>query len=225
WACAASFSANATSSERRQIRYWAFWQLALSGNLLLLIAQDVVSFYLGFSVMSVAAYGLIVHNRGPLPRRAGRIYLQLAILGEMLLFVGIVIQVDAAGGLIRFDQLQDTPLTPIPALLILLGFGLKAGFWPLHMWLPLAHPAAPAPASAVLSGAMIKAGILGLWRFLPAGDTLLQEWSTMLLLVGCISAFYGVVLGMMCVKAKSVLAFSSVSQMGYALIIVALAWH
>ena len=225
WACAASFAVHSKGLERRQVRFWSFWQLAFSGNLLLIIAQDVVSFYLGFSIMSIAAYGLIVHNRGPLPRRAGRIYLQLAILGEMLLFVGIVLLVDAAGGQIRFDQIQGTPLTPAIAALLLLGFGLKAGFWPLHMWLPLAHPAAPAPASAVLSGAMIKAGILGLWRFLPAGDVLLQDWSVLLLSTGCISAFYGVALGLLCTKAKSVLAFSSVSQMGYALVIVALAWY
>ncbi len=225
WACAALFAVHSRGFERRQVRFWSFWQLAFSGNLLLIIAQDVVSFYLGFSIMSIAAYGLIVHNRGPLPRRAGRIYLQLAILGEMLLFVGIVLLVDAADGQIRFDQIHGTPLTPTIVLLLLLGFGLKAGFWPLHVWLPLAHPAAPAPASAVLSGAMIKAGILGLWRLLPAGDPLLLDWSVLLLLTGCISALYGVALGLLCTKAKSVLAFSSVSQMGYALVIVALAWH
>ena len=59
--------------------------------------------------------------------------------------------------------------------LLLAGFGLKAGLVPLHVWLPLAHPAAPMPASAVLSGAIIKAGIIGLIRFLPRGGAL-PEW-------------------------------------------------
>ena len=55
------------------MRFWIFWQLSLWGNLVLIVAQDAISFYLGFSVMSLSAYGLIVHNKGPQPRRAGRV--------------------------------------------------------------------------------------------------------------------------------------------------------
>jgi formate hydrogenlyase subunit 3/multisubunit Na+/H+ antiporter MnhD subunit len=94
-----------------------------------------------------------------------------------------------------------------------MGFGLKAGLVPLHVWLPLAHPAAPMPASAVLSGAIIKAGIIGLIRFLPIEVTP-PEWGQVLVVIGFVTAFWGVAIGITQRNPKTVLAYSSVSQMG-----------
>ncbi len=207
------------------LRFWLCWLLALGGNLLLVIAQDALSFYVGFSAMSLAAYALVVHEGGSGPRRAGRLYLQLAVCGEMILFGVFASRAFAADGNLDFGHWQTVPVDASTVVLLLLGFGLKAGFWPLHFWLPLAHPAAPAPASAVLSGAMIEAGILGLWRCLPADDPLLAQWAEGLLGLGLISALGGVLLGLICSRAKAVLAYSSVSQMGYLLAILALAWR
>lgn len=225
WGCASRFAVADLSDGRHLRRFWLFWLLSLAGNVLLIIAQDAASFYIGFTLMSLSAYGLVVHLRGPAPRQAGRIYLQLAVLGEMLIYAGMLLRMHEAGGLLGFVDWQSVPTSGLTAGLLLVGFGLKAGFWPLHVWLPLAHPAAPAAASAVLSGAMIKAGILGLWRFLPAEDVLLQQLAIWLLAAGAISAFYGVVLGLLQHQAKAALAYSSVSQMGYLLIILALGWQ
>lgn len=225
WGCASRFAVADLSDGRHLQRFWLFWILSLTGNLLLVIAQDAVSFYIGFTLMSLSAYGLVVHLRGPAPRQAGRIYLQLAVLGEMLIYAGMLLRMHEAGGLLGFVDWQSVPTSGLTAGLLIVGFGLKAGFWPLHVWLPLAHPAAPAAASAVLSGAMIKAGILGIWRFLPAEDVLLQEWANWLLIIGGISAFYGVLLGLLQHRAKAALAYSSVSQIGYLLIILALGWQ
>ncbi len=225
WLIGSRFASFDLHGDPHARRFWACWLLALSGNLLLIIAADAASFYIGFTLMSLAAYGLVVHLGGPKPRQAGRIYLQLAVLGEMLLYAGLMMRVHEAGGLLLLADWQQVPLSPLTAALLLVGFGLKAGFWPLHVWLPLAHPAAPAAASAVLSGAMIKAGILGLWRFMPENDPLLQSWGPALVIVGLISALLAVVLGLLQSKAKTVLAYSSVSQMGYLLIILALAWQ
>lgn len=224
WACASVFAAGSLRQDPHRLRFWGFWLLALSGNFLLVIAQDGLSFYVGFTMMSLAAYGLVVHFGGPLPRRAGRLYLQLAVTGEMLIFAGLLMRAHGAGGALDFESWQTVPLEPLTLVLLLVGFGLKAGFWPLHVWLPLAHPAAPSPASAVLSGAMIKAGILGLWRFLPDQDPLLQQWAGVLVALGLFSAFYGVLVGLMSAKAKTALAYSSISQMGYLLMIMAIAW-
>lgn len=224
WGCASVYACRDLAGDRYRLRFWCCWMLSLCGNLLLIIAQDAGSFYVGFSLMSLAAYGLIVHLRGPAPRQAGRLYLQLAILGEMLIFAGMMLRIHEAGGALALTTWQGVPTGWLTAAALLLGFGLKAGFWPLHVWLPLAHPAAPAAASAVLSGAMIKAGILGLWRFLPEQDPLLQSWALPLLAVGAISAFYGVALGLLQTRAKSALAYSSVSQIGYLLVVLALAW-
>ncbi|WLD57642.1 hypothetical protein NFC81_13115 [Salinispirillum sp. LH 10-3-1] len=224
WAAASVFSWVSQRAHAQRLRYWVFWLLALSGNLLLIIAQDGASYYVGFTMMSLSAYGLVVHNGGPGPRHAGRVYLQLAILGEMLIYAGLLMRIFEANGLLNLADWLPAPTNTLTAVLLIVGFGLKAGFWPLHVWLPLAHPAAPAAASAVLSGAMIKAGVLGLWRFLPEADPWLQQAAPVLVGIGLISAFFGVVVGLYQVKAKSALAYSSVSQVGYLLIIVSLAW-
>lgn len=224
WGCAAVFANSSLSRDPRRLRFWAFWQLALAGNLLLIIATDALSFYLGFSAMSLSAYGLIVHRGGPGPRRAGRLYLLLAICGEMLLLAGLLLRTHATGQAFDFASWQAHPIDHLTLALLLLGLGLKAGFWPLHVWLPLAHPEAPAPASAVLSGAMLKAGILGIWRCVPEADPTLAAWSTLLLAAGIFGALYAGALGLCAGKSKAVLAWSSVSQMGWMLMILALAW-
>ncbi|PRB80450.1 proton-conducting transporter membrane subunit [Pseudomonas sp. MYb185] len=225
WACASRFAVTDMAHDDRQQRFWIFWLLALLGNLLLVIAGDAGSFYAGFTLMSLSAYALVAHQRGPAPRQAGRLYLQLAVLGEMLIYAGMLMRIHEAGGALALEVWRETPIGTWSAALLLVGFGLKAGFWPLHVWLPLAHPAAPAAASAVLSGAMIKAGILGLWQFLPAEDPLLREWTPWLLAAGAISALYGVALGLLQTRSKALLAYSSISQVGYLLIILALAWQ
>ncbi len=225
WGCAGVFASSSQRDDPKRMRFWTFWLLALSGNLLLIIATDALSFYLGFSAMSLSAYGLIVHQGGPGPRRAGRLYLQLAICGEMALLAALMLRSHAADGDFSFVAWQTLPMDGLTLLLLLIGLGLKAGFWPLHVWLPLAHPAAPAPASAVLSGAMLKAGFLGLWRCLPEQDSLLSGWADVLLAVGIFGAIYPALLGLCAGKAKAVLAYSSVSQMGYLLMVLALAWH
>ena len=204
-------------------RFWLLWMTACSGNLLLIISQDAISFYVGFSMMSLAAYALVVHEGTPAARRAGRLYLQLAILGEVLLLAGIIIQVEYSGST-QFTTWDAEGLSPWAIAPLICGLGLKAGFWPLHVWLPLAHPAAPAAASAVLSGAMIKAGIMGMWIFLPPG-ALLAAWSPWLMATGLISALFGIVAGLTRSNVKQALAYSSISQMGYLLFIVAVGWQ
>lgn len=151
--------------------------------------------------------------------------MQLAICGEMALLAGLMLRSHAAGGDFTFVAWQALPMDGLTLSLLLVGLGLKAGFWPLHVWLPLAHPAAPAPASAVLSGAMLKAGLLGIWRCLPEHDPLLSSWAEVLLAIGVFGAIYPALLGLIAGKAKAVLAYSSVSQMGYLVMLLALAWR
>lgn len=222
WLLVGAFSVFSQAADEKAGRYWLFFGLCFAGNMLLIAAQDALSFYLGFSLMSLAAYGLVIHNRSPAARRAARLYLQLAILGELLLFSGLLLRASAAQGQFDWHSWQQVPLEPLTLVLLLLGLGLKAGFWPLHVWLPQAHPVAPAPASALLSGVMIKAGLLGLLMFLPASDSLLISWAPFLLILGIVSAFYGAIAGLLQSAPKVILAYSSVSQMGYLLLLFAL---
>lgn len=230
WGVAGIYGARAHRAEEHELRFWLFWLLALCGNGLLIIARDGVSFYTGFTVMSLSAYGLVTHTGTPDARRAGRLYLQLALLGEMLLLAGLMVRAYAAGiadgnpQALDFQYWQSVPVQPLELALLMLGLGIKAGFWPLHIWLPQAHPAAPAAASAVLSGAMIKAGILGLWHVLPAGDPLLQSCAPALVTIGLAGALISAVMGVLVAHPKAVLAWSSVGQSGYLLMILAAGW-
>ncbi|MDP4536215.1 proton-conducting transporter membrane subunit [Alkalimonas collagenimarina] len=222
WLAAACYSV--TFIKRQVGFYWLFFIVAMSGNLLLIVAQDVLGFYLGFALMSLSAYALVIHSGSSQARRAGRLYLQLAIVGELLLFAAIVLRVHESDGNLALAELTMDSIQPLTLLLLLLGFGLKAGFFPLHVWLPQAHPAAPAPASAVLSGAMIKAGLFGLWVFVPASAVVVQQWAVVLLVLGLCSALFGAVIALWHQQSKVVLAYSSVSQMGYMLMALAIVW-
>jgi multicomponent Na+:H+ antiporter subunit A len=199
-------------------RFALWWLLTLTGSIGVFMAADLVSFYLMFSMVSLAAYGLIVDDGTPRARRYGLIYVALAVLGEAFLLMAFVLLAQATRGdslLIR-DAVAALPASPwrdSTLALLILGFGVKIGLVPFHVWMPLAYRAAPIPAAAVLSGAAVKAGVIGLIRFLPL-DTALSGWGEALAAAGLFAAFYGVAIGVTQSNAKSVLAFSSVSQMG-----------
>jgi multicomponent Na+:H+ antiporter subunit A len=199
-------------------RFAEWWLLTLTGSLGVFIAADLVSFYLVFSMVSLAAYGLIVDEGTPRARRYGLIYVALAVLGEAFLLMAFVLLAEATPGdsLLIADAvgaLAESPWRDPTLALLILGFGVKIGLVPFHVWMPLAYRAAPIPAAAVLSGAAVKAGVIGLIRFLPL-DAALPGWGEALAAAGLVSAFYGVAIGITQSNPKTVLAFSSVSQMG-----------
>jgi formate hydrogenlyase subunit 3/multisubunit Na+/H+ antiporter MnhD subunit len=198
--------------------------VTLAGNVTLLLAGDVITLYAGFAVMTFAAYGLVVHDRTAAALRAGRVYVVLAAVGEVLLLGGLLLAVGEAGST-AFEPVASAIASSgrrdLIVGLLLAGFGVKAGVVPLHVWLPLAHPAAPIPASAVLSGTMIKAGLVGWLRVLPLGEVALPGWSTLLLVSGLAGAFLAVVAGLLQDDPKVVLAYSSISQMGLIAVTVA----
>jgi formate hydrogenlyase subunit 3/multisubunit Na+/H+ antiporter MnhD subunit len=202
--------------ERRRA-FLAFFAATFAGNLGLILARDAAGFYLFFALMTFAAYGLIIFDATPQARRAGRVYIVLAVIGEAFLLGGLLL---AAAGAETLDiahlraAAAASPQRDLIVALLLVGFGVKAGAPGLHMWLPLAHPVAPTPASAVLSGAMIKAGLLGWLQFLPLGEAALPAWGAALAAMGLAAAFYGALVGVMQDDAKTVLAYSSISQMG-----------
>ncbi|OOG24725.1 NADH/ubiquinone/plastoquinone (complex I) [Thioalkalivibrio denitrificans] len=213
WGGAGLYALEYLRGDAHASRFHLFFLLAMSGNLGLVLAADAVGFYVFFALMSLASYGLVIHAGGAEVRRAGRIYLILAVLGEVALFAGLAMQVAAAGGL-HFTQLAGAPLSPLSAALLVIGFGIKAGLVPLHVWLPLAHPAAPTPASAVLSGVMIKAGLLGWLRLLQLDGPGWPELGTLLLVLGIAGALLAAAAGVLQRRPKTILAYSSISQMG-----------
>lgn len=209
--------ASTSISASRQAHFFSWFNLALAGNIGLILAQDMLNFYLFFTLMSLASYGLIIHTRTAEAWRAGTCYIILVMLGEAAIFAALLLAATAAGTL-SFEHARPVLGHSVWLDMILLtawlGFGIKAGVLGLHVWLPLAHPVAPAPASAVLSGVMIKAGLLGWLRLLPLGETMLPAWGAFWIILGLTAAFYAVVIGLTQRDAKTLLAYSSISQMG-----------
>lgn len=195
-----------------------WWLMTLTGSLGIFMAADMISFYLFYTLVSLAAYGLVAYDGTPAAKRAASIYVALAILGEAFLLMAFVLLAAAApdGSLLIRDAVAAMPTSPwrdATLALLFLGFGLKIGSVLLHIWMPLTYSAAPIPAAAVLSGAAVKAGVIGLIRFLPF-EAPVPVWGEVLVAVGLISAFYGVAIGITQANPKTVLAYSSISQMG-----------
>jgi formate hydrogenlyase subunit 3/multisubunit Na+/H+ antiporter MnhD subunit len=217
WLVAGIYARAYLPSPASRKRFFVYFLLAMSGNLGLIVALDIMTYFAFFALMSFASYGLVVHDRTPEAIRAGRVYMMLVIVGEMLLFASMILVMRTSDSLV-FDAVGPAVLQSetrnLILLLTLLGFGIKVGAFGLHMWLPLAHPVAPTPASAVLSGAMIKAGLLGWLRMLPLGDAALPLWGGAIVIAGLAAAFFGALVGLTQRNPKTVLAYSSISQMG-----------
>ena len=206
------------AGRKHQPRFALWWLLTLSGSLGVFVAGDLVSFYALYALASLPAYGLIAFEGGDEDRAAGRITLAAALIGEGLVLAAFVLlSVSAAGqGVAIAAVMNALPASPHAAMiiaLVVIGFGLKIGMVPLHGWMPLSYSAGPLAATAVLSGATSKAGLIGLIRFLPS-DAAMPLAGALILAAGLFSAFYGAVLGLTQSNPRSVLAYSSVSQLG-----------
>jgi multicomponent Na+:H+ antiporter subunit A len=170
------------------------------------------------------ASALVLHDGTPQAWHAGAVYLGLALLAEAFLLGGFVLLAQAmpGGSLLIRDAaaaLAGSPWRDLTLALLIAGFAMKAGMVPLHFWMPLAYEAAPIPAAAVLSGAVVKASILGLIRFVPL-DTALPLWGGALATAGLFATLYGVAIGVTQAHPKVVLAYSSVSQIGFILAVI-----
>ena len=214
WLVASLTEAGNRGNNDNAARYRVFFLLAMAGNLSLIVAQDMVSFYLGFTLMGLAAYGLIVQSASQRARQAARRYLAWTIAGEMVLFVAIVMLAQQHNGSVAFSALVSSTPGNFVMLLLVIGFGIKLALPGLHLWLPQAYAVTPTSAVVVLSGAMINAGLLGWLRFLPSGDVALTGWGQMLMILGTSGIFFGVIVGLLQQRPRLVLGYSSISKMG-----------
>ena len=217
WGLSGWFARGWLHGDGRAALFMAFWLAAMAGQLGLLLARDLPTFYLFFALMGFAAYGLVVHEGSWVARRAGRLYLAMLMVGEVCLFAGVALVASRAEDLLFPGLGGEWTASAMALLLFATGFGIKAGVLGLHGWLPVAHPAAPVPASAVLSGLLIKAGLVGWWRVLPPEPATVVPGGVaeLVMFMGIAAALYGALAGLWQVRAKTVLAFSSVSQMGW----------
>lgn len=225
WFMTTLFSAEYFGHYRNRNRYYLFLLLTLGATEGIFYSADFYTTFIFFEIMSLASYVWVAHDEKPDSLRAAGTYLAVAVIGGLVMLMGIFLLYDAAGTLF-FDDLANMSLLSGEAstqlwtagLCLLFGFGAKAGAFPLHIWLPKAHPVAPAPASALLSGILTKAGMYGiliLTSYLFLGNA---TWGAMILLLGVLTMVVGAVLALFSIDLKRTLACSSVSQIGFILV-------
>lgn len=224
WLAGGWYAAACQVTQPARVRFAVCWLMTLAGCLGVFVVADMVSLYALLGLLSVGTTGLIIHDSSPRALRAGGIYIGMALLAESLLLAAFVLIVVSAPGntlliadapaAIAASAWRDTILG-----LLIVGFGIKAGMVPFHFWMPLAYSAAPIPAAAVMSGAVVKASVIGLIRFVPFEAA---PWAigAAVTAVGLFGALYGVLIGITQRHPKTVLAYSSVSQMGVIMAIV-----
>lgn len=195
---------------------WFFYNLLLIGMALVVVARNGLLFLVAWEIMSLSSFVLVTFEyERPMVRQAGLIYLIAMHIGTAFLLVFFIVMGHQAGSL-DFTKLSGTSssVANLLFLLAIIGFGTKAGFMPLHVWLPYAHPAAPSHVSAVMSGVMIKTGIYGIVRTITLLGTPPAWWCWLLILIGVSSGILGVLFALAQHDLKRLLAYHSVENIG-----------
>jgi formate hydrogenlyase subunit 3/multisubunit Na+/H+ antiporter MnhD subunit len=200
-------------------RVLPFFPIFLAGMNLVLLADDAFTFLLAWEFMSLASWALVLANhREPGNARAGYVYLVMASFGTLALLLAFGLLMGANGDY-SFAAIRVSAIAPGLAALVLaltlLGAGSKAGLVPLHVWLPLAHPAAPSHVSALMSGVMTKVAVYGFIRivFDLLGDPA-WWWGGVVLTLGGVTAMMGVLYALMQHDLKRLLAYHTVENIG-----------
>jgi len=196
-----------------------FTGLFLVSMSLVVLANDLFSFMFSWELMSLTSYFLVMsHYEEAETRKAGLVYLLMAHLSGLCILFAFGILVKFGNGF-DFQSMQAAHLPIIWAnlafILAFLGFGMKSGLVPLHVWLPRAHPVAPSHISALMSGVMIKIAVYGFIRFnFSLIGQLHWQWGIIVLFIGSISAVLGVLYALMQHNLKQLLAYHSVENIG-----------
>jgi hydrogenase-4 component B len=218
-AAASLFALGYARHEEAPLRVLPFYPAFLAGMSLVVLADDAFTFLVSWEFMSLASWALVMsHHRVEENVHAGYVYLVMASFGTLalLLAFGLLAGPD---GLYGFEQMRAAhPTAGVAALalcLVLVGAGSKAGLVPLHVWLPLAHPAAPSHVSALMSGVMTKVAVYAFVRIvLDLLGAPAWWWSMLVLTLGGISAVLGVLYALMQQDLKRLLAYSTIENIG-----------
>lgn len=229
WLVTTVFSEEYLSRYRNRNRYYLFTLFTLGATTGVFLSAELMTTFLFFEIMSFTSYVWVVHDETKEALRAGETYLAIAVIGGLVMLMGLFCLYTSlsagVSGPLWIDELTMWVLSRSsifllwPAgLCLLFGFGAKAGAFPLHIWLPKAHPVAPAPASALLSGMLTKAGIFGIIIVSCQIFWHNRIWGTLILMIGVITMVLGAVLALFSVNIKRTLACSSMSQIGFILV-------
>ncbi|MCL2066771.1 MAG: complex I subunit 5 family protein [Treponema sp.] len=229
WLMTTLYSREYFAHYRNRNRYYFFMLLTLGGTMGVFLSADLITTFLFFEMMSFTSYVMVPHDERPAAILASKTYMAVAVIGGLAMLFGIFI-INHQLGTVEIGKLYYAArefegnrfMLYLAAAFMLVGFGGKAGMYPIHIWLPNAHPVAPAPASALLSGVLTKTGIYGIIIvsiFLFYND---PNWGMVMLVIGVLGMFTGAFLALFSIDLKRTLACSSVSQIGFIIVGVAM---
>ncbi len=205
-------------------RFYLFLLWTLGATMGVFLSADLLTTFIFFEIMSFTSYVWVAQEENVPSLRAAETYLAVAVIGGLVMLMGIFLlyhelgTVEIAGLLAAAEGCEDKNLLYAAGICMLVGFGAKAGAFPLHIWLPKAHPVAPAPASALLSGILTKTGIYGI--LILSCNLFLHDgaWGILILMLGVITMLGGALLAVFSLDLKRTLACSSMSQIGFILV-------
>ena len=234
WVLSGIYAFEYMKHEKEEKRYFGFYVMVFGVLHGLVFSGNMVTFYLFYELMTLLSMPLILHNRSKEAIMGGLKYLFYSLFGAYMVLFGLfflnkyALTLDfVPGGMLDLAAVSGREgLLLAVSFAMILGFGVKAGMFPLHAWLPTAHPVAPAPASAVMSGIIVKAGVLGMIRvvyYLVGADFIRGSWvQTAWLSLSLVTVFMGSMLAYREKVMKKRLAYSTVSQASYILFGLAL---
>ncbi len=209
-------------------RYYALLLVTQGTMLGVVMSASLIGLFIFFELMAVSAYLLVIHEEDAPAMSAGALFLYMSIAAGLLIFFGLAVTYFLGGRLdfVPGGYISPSPLATAALITFLFGFGVKAGMFPVHIWLPDAHPAAPAPFSALLSGCSIKVGVYGIIRVMHDvyGLETVRAVSLdrVLMVLAVITILLGSALALQQDHLKRRLAYSSVAQIGYVLLGISL---
>ena len=227
WLAVAVFAFEYMDHEGHRERFFGFYLMTLGAMMGVCFAGNLVTLYLFYEMMTLLSVPLVLHIGTRKALGAAYRYLGFSVAGAGLGLLGLFVLQEycttdlfTPGGVLDLVRAgKDRELLLLVFFVMAVGFGCKAGMFPLHAWLPIAHPVAPAPASAVLSGLITKMGILALIRvvyYLFGWPFLESTWAqTAVLVLSLITVFMGSSLALREDTLKKRLAYSTVSQVSY----------
>lgn len=221
--CVTLFSFPYMHKESGEEKFYALLLTMIGSIVGLGCAGDIFNLWVWFEVMAVSSFFLVAfYNEQPASLEAGFKYLTQSAVGSALVLFGIAILFSLTGSLSMSAVWKSisgsSPLALVAGALIIIGFGIKAAFVPLHTWLPDAHSQAPSGISAMLSGIVIEAALVAMLRVIGLLAHASAPWGAILLAFGCINVLIGNLMALRQTEVKRLLAYSSVAQVGYMLV-------
>jgi proton-translocating NADH-quinone oxidoreductase chain N len=218
------YSNRYVAHEENEDKYYAMLTALIGVMIGLGCATDLFNLWVWFEAMAISSYLLVAFYRDqPASLEAGVKYLVQSAVGSVLVLLGIALVLAVTGTLnlaeirVAAGRAEALPLLAAGALFVI-GFGVKAALVPMHTWLPDAHAQAPSGISAMLSGVVIEAGLIALLRAVAALSGVTPSWGVLLMAFGALNMLAGNLLALRQKQVKRMLAFSSLSHMGYMLL-------